>query len=249
MSAKAAFCKGLRVFEVKKSIPGAKEAVLDSFATSSREEGMFIEQREVGNMAVFSYLVGDEKTQEALVIDPAADIEGIIKSAADHGVKITHIVNTHGHADHIGGNGDIKRKTGADIIIHEADADMLIHTPIEVLEMFDAKPSPPADRLVRDGDTIEIGEVKLQVIHTPGHSPGSIVLFMNGYVFTGDTLFVEAVGRTDLPGGSWETMLNSIKTRLLTLPDETIVLPGHNYGRSQTSTIGHERQYNPFLQY
>lgn len=208
---------------------------------------MFIEQREVGNIAVFSYLVGDEASGEALVIDPAADTEGIIDLAKKHHVRISAIVNTHGHVDHIGGNADMKRLTGARIIIHEDDADMLIHTPLELLRMFDAKPSPPADRTVADGDMIQAGGIKLRVIHTPGHSPGSMVLFMEGYAFTGDTLFVEAVGRTDLPGGSWETMFASIQNKLLVLPDETVVFPGHNYGRTTSSTIGHEKRHNPFL--
>lgn len=208
---------------------------------------MFIEQRQVGHIGVFSYLVGDEASGEALVIDPAADTEEIIDLAAQHNVRINAIVNTHGHVDHIGGNADMKRMTGAKIIIHEADADMLIHTPAELLRMFDAKPSPPADQTVADGDTIQAGGIKLRVIHTPGHSPGSMVLFIPGYAFTGDTLFVEAVGRTDLPGGSWETMFDSIQTKLLVLPDETVVFPGHNYGSSPSSTIGHEKKYNPFL--
>jgi len=208
---------------------------------------MFIEQREVGNIAVFSYLVGDEASGEALVIDPAADTEGIIDLAKKRHVRISAIVNTHGHVDHIGGNADMKRLTGARIIIHEDDADMLIHTPLELLRMFDAKPSPPADRTVADGDMIQAGGIKLRVIHTPGHSPGSMVLFMEGYAFTGDTLFVEAVGRTDLPGGSWETMFASIQNKLLVLPDETVVFPGHNYGRTTRSTIGHEKRHNPFL--
>jgi len=208
---------------------------------------MFIEQRQVGNMAVFAYLVGDEKSGEALVIDPAADVEGLINLAAKHHVVIKTIVNTHGHVDHIGGNAEMKKRTGADIVVHQDDADMLVNTPLELLRMFDAKPSPPADRTVLEGDIIEAGEVKLRVIHTPGHSPGSMALYMEGYVFTGDTVFVEAVGRTDLPGGSWEIMFDSIKRKLLALPDETVVLPGHNYGRATTSTIGHERKYNPFF--
>ncbi len=208
---------------------------------------MFIEQRQVGNMAVFAYLVGDEKSGDALVIDPAAEVEGLISLAEKRHVTIKTIVNTHGHVDHIGGNAEMKKRTGAHIVVHEDDADMLVNTPLELLRMFDAEPSPPADRTVLDGDIIEAGEVKLRVIHTPGHSPGSMALYMEGYVFTGDTVFVEAVGRTDLPGGSWEIMFDSIKRKLLALPDETVVLPGHNYGRATTSTIGHERKHNPFF--
>jgi glyoxylase-like metal-dependent hydrolase (beta-lactamase superfamily II) len=116
-----------------------------------------------------------------------------------------------------------------------------------MLRMFHAKASPPADITVKNGDTITVGNVELKVLHTPGHSPGGISLYMPGYVITGDTLFVESVGRTDLPGGSWDVMYNSIKEKLLTLPDDTIVLPGHNYGRTPTSTIGNEKKNNPFF--
>ena len=131
---------------------------------------MIIEQRQVGQMAVFAYLVGDEVSGEALVIDPAADTDGIIAAAEKNKVRIKYIVNTHGHVDHIGGNLDIRKATGAGIIIHEDDAEMLVATPATMLRMFGAKPSPPADRTVRDGDLIEVGTIRLQVIHTPGHS-------------------------------------------------------------------------------
>ena len=208
---------------------------------------MFIEQRQVGQMAVFAYLVGEEESGDALVIDPAADTDGIVAAAERRKVRIKYVVNTHGHVDHIGGNGDIKTRTGAAIIIHEEDADMLVSTPAALLRMFCAKQSPPAGQTVRDGDYITLGGIRLRVIHTPGHSPGSVVLYTDGYAFTGDTLFVEAVGRTDLPGGSGAVMFDSIQRKLCILPDETIVMPGHNYGSTPTSTIGHEKKYNPFL--
>jgi hydroxyacylglutathione hydrolase len=208
---------------------------------------MIVKQMEVGNMAVFAYLVADDGGGEGLVIDPAGDVDHILTVARKHKIVIKYIVNTHGHVDHIAGNVEMKEKTGASIIIHPDDAPMLTSTPAMILRMFGATQSPPADITVGDGQLITVGNTSLRVIHTPGHSPGGIALYAPGIVFTGDTLFVEAVGRTDLPGGSWPLMLHSIQTRLLTLPDDTNVYPGHNYGRMPTSTIGHEKKYNPFL--
>ncbi|MBW2560209.1 MAG: MBL fold metallo-hydrolase, partial [Deltaproteobacteria bacterium] len=178
---------------------------------------MFLKQMQVGHMAVFAYIVGDKESGEGLVIDPAADTERILSEAAAAGITIRYIINTHGHVDHTSGNAAMKDRTGAEIIIHRDDADMLVSTPSAVLRMFGAKLSPPADRTVQDGEDITIGKVVLQVIHTPGHSPGGMSLYTPGYVFTGDTLFVEGLGRTDLPGGSWNTMHESITKRLLTL--------------------------------
>ena len=208
---------------------------------------MFLKQMQVGHMAIFAYIVGDPESGEGLVIDPAANCSGIIKVAQENNLNIKYIVNTHGHVDHISGNTEMKKKTGAQIIIHKDDAELLVFTPPMVFKMFGAEQSPPADITVNDGDLITVGGISLKVIHTPGHSPGGMSLYTKGYVFTGDTLFVEAVGRTDLPGGSWPVMHRSITERLCTLPDDTKVLPGHNYGRMPTSTIGHEKMYNPYI--
>jgi glyoxylase-like metal-dependent hydrolase (beta-lactamase superfamily II) len=208
---------------------------------------MFLKQMQVGHMAIFAYIVGDPESGEGLVIDPAANCGGIIKVVQQNNLNIKYIVNTHGHVDHISGNTEMKKKTGAQIIIHKDDAELLVFTPPMVFKMFGAEQSPPADITVNDGDLITVGGISLKVIHTPGHSPGGMSLYTKGYVFTGDTLFVEAVGRTDLPGGSWPVMHRSITERLCTLPDDTKVLPGHNYGRMPTSTIGHEKMNNPYI--
>jgi len=210
---------------------------------------MIVKQYEVGNFGVFSYLIGDEETKEGLFIDPADDADRLLSEAKSHGLnKIKYIVNTHSHVDHIMGNAEMIKKTGAKIVIHEKDANLLTQTPSYLLEMFSATTSPPADLLVKEGDLIQVGNVGLKVIHTPGHSPGGMSLYMDGMVFTGDSLFVGSVGRTDFPGCSWEELETSIRKKLYVLPGETIVFPGHNYGPKPSSTIQFEKKNNPFVQ-
>ncbi len=208
---------------------------------------MFTKQIEVGRFAVFAYLVGSEATGEALVIDPAAEEESIVKEALKNKLTIKYIVNTHSHVDHVMGNKKMKDLTGAQIIIHEAEAAYLTGQPADLMNMFGAQPSPPADITVREGDVITVGDVSLKVLHTPGHSPGSVSLHVNGLVFTGDTLFVGGVGRTDLQGGSREKLVSSIHHKLFSLPDATGALPGHNYGEAPKSTIGVEKVHNPYV--
>ncbi|MEW5914516.1 MAG: MBL fold metallo-hydrolase [Thermodesulfobacteriota bacterium] len=210
---------------------------------------MKVIQMLVGQMGVFAYLVGCENTGQAVVIDPAGDEDQIVAKAQAEGLKIVKIVNTHTHADHTCGNTRIKELTGAPIIAHEADAPHMDNAHNQSFaQMLGCARLLPADQMVKDGDVISAGqEVQLKVLHTPGHSPGCICLYTPGHVFTGDTLFVGGVGRTDLPGGSWPRMLKSIQERILTLPDDTIVWPGHHYGPSPRSTVKHERETNEFL--
>ncbi len=198
-------------------------------------------------MANFCYMIGDEETGTAAVIDPAFDAKKILSEIAAAGYKITHVINTHGHADHVSANSDIIKATGAMLCIHQADASQVAGILNRSLSrILGGKGSPGADCMLSDGDTITVGKTVLRVIHTPGHTPGSICIYTKGNLFTGDTLFVGAVGRTDLPGGATATLLSSIREKLYILPDETVVWPGHDYGDSPSSTIGREKTENPF---
>lgn len=209
---------------------------------------MLVKQYEVGNFAVFCYLIGDQESREGLFIDPADDAKRLLAEARSLGLdKIKYIVNTHSHVDHVMGNAEMVKLTGAKIIIHEKDAKDLVRVPPYLLEMFGAKPSPQADILVKEDDAIQVGNIRLKVIHTPGHSPGGMSLYSDGMVFTGDTLFVGSVGRTDFPGSSWDVLEASIRQKLYILPGETMVFPGHNYGSAPSSTIQNEKRYNPFV--
>ena len=210
---------------------------------------MDVHQIYLSRMANFCYLVGDETTKTAAVIDPAFDPRKILNEAKAAGYTITHVINTHGHSDHTSGNAAIIEATGATLCIHQADADQVVKLLTRTLSrVMGGKGSPRPDRRLADNDVIRIGETELRVIHTPGHTPGSICLYAPGHIFTGDTLFVEAVGRTDLPGGSSKQMLNAIRKKIYTLPDDTRVWPGHDYGPTPFSSVGRERKNNPFTQ-
>jgi hydroxyacylglutathione hydrolase len=208
---------------------------------------MQIEQILLSRMDTFCYLIGDESAGAAALIDPAFDIPRILALVQKGGYIVTHVINTHHHSDHTAGNADVISATGAHLCIHELDAPFLSKlTGRAFCRMLGGKASPPPQRLLKDGDRIYIGAIELRVLHTPGHTPGGACFYTPGHVFTGDTLFVGAVGRTDLSGGSAEQLQSSIRDRIYTLPEDTIVWPGHDYGDSPSSTVGNERRFNPF---
>jgi len=209
-----------------------------------QKKNMLLIRLVVGPLQVNCFILADEKTKEAVVIDPGDDGGDILKVIREKGLTVKYIVNTHGHFDHVGANKALKEATGAELLIHEGDASVMASAPQHSRSFgMNSIASPPADRYVKQGDMITAGEVSLKVLHTPGHSPGGISLLEQGMVFTGDALFAGSIGRTDLQGGDLMTLLRSIKTNLMTLPDETQVFCGHG----PASTIGDERQENPFL--
>ncbi len=208
---------------------------------------MLIEQMPVGRMAVFCYIVGCEIEKECALIDPAGDEEQVLERVGKLGLNVKYLINTHSHADHTCGNRAILDRTDARLVVHENDAADVANMMNKAFALvMGGKPSPKPHLLVRDGDVLPLGRTGLTVIHTPGHTPGAMCLYGEGNLFTGDTLFVGAVGRTDLKGGSFETLVESLK-KLVALPPETVLWPGHDYGDSPTSTIAEEMRSNPYI--
>jgi len=197
----------------------------------------------VGPFESNCYIVGSESTKEGMIIDPGAEAEQILKGVNDLGLDIKLIVLTHGHIDHIGAVKEVKEATGAEVAIHSHDAESLQERSLSGIFGFSYPAPPPPDRLLKGGDSIDVGDLHFLVVHTPGHSPGSICLFGHEVVFCGDTLFNFGVGRTDLPGGNTSQLMDSLHTKLMMLPDNTVVYPGHG----PDTTIVTERRANPFL--
>ncbi len=195
----------------------------------------------VGGLETNCYLVYCPGTKACAVVDPGAEADKIFPVIAEEGLRPVLLINTHGHIDHIGANRDIKDKYGPPLLIHAEDESLLGKMQNLELSLFlGAQDSPPADRLLADGDEIAIGQGMLRVLHTPGHTPGSVSLLGDGFLLSGDTLFFEGVGRTDLPGGDPRRLEASIRDKLMTLPDDVVVLPGHG----PLTTIGQERAAN-----
>ena len=205
---------------------------------------MIIKTLVVGPIMANSFILGCEETHEAVVIDPGDEADRILRAVAEPGLSVKYIINTHGHLDHVGANKRLKEVTGAPILIHPLDAPMLNQVASSAAAWgIAAVNSPPPDRELEDGDEVTFGNIVLKVIHTPGHTPGGISLYTDREVFVGDTLFAGSIGRTDFPGGSFETLRASIQQKLFALRDDLKVYPGHN----QPTTIGVEKRTNPFV--
>jgi glyoxylase-like metal-dependent hydrolase (beta-lactamase superfamily II) len=202
----------------------------------------------VGPLQVITYLTACPETGEALLVDPGGPAPRLLDRLRQEGWRLHWIVNTHGHADHIAGNDWWSAQTGARIVIHALDWEFFRRPEMQAATR--AEGFPPlgrADLLVTDGHLLPLGQNQGRVLHTPGHTPGAICLHFPGHLFTGDTLFVGAAGRTDLPGGSLETLISSLESKIMPLPDETRIWPGHDYGETPTSTLGEEKLHNPYL--
>jgi glyoxylase-like metal-dependent hydrolase (beta-lactamase superfamily II) len=208
---------------------------------------MIIETFPVGVLQCNCTILGDEQTGEAIVIDPGDDADEILQRLAKHRLKLKQMVCTHTHIDHVGAIHPLQEHTPTPATIHEAD--LFLYDKLEEQAHFSGFPVPKRgviDSFVKDGEAVACGGFEIGVLHTPGHTPGSISLHLAGernILFTGDTLFMRSIGRTDLWGGSFPEIIASIRTKLMTFDDDTLVVSGHG----QFTTIGNERKYNPFL--
>ncbi len=205
---------------------------------------MIINNIVVGPLEVNCYILGCEDTKEVAIIDPGDNADEIIKAIDNEGLKPVYIINTHAHFDHIGGVKTVQDHFDIDFLLHEEDLFLVDNASAQARAFgLDPIPKPDVNKFVNNGDKISLGNKIIDVIHTPGHSPGCVCYLVDNNVFVGDTLFAGSIGRSDLPGGSHETLINSIKEKLFPLEDSTIVYPGHG----PSTTIEEEKKHNPFL--
>lgn len=205
---------------------------------------MIIKRLAVGPIMANCFILGCDESFEAAVIDPGDEADKILLTLAEYKLQVKYIINTHGHFDHVGANKRMSEVTGAPILIHALDVPMLgqLSTSAAAWGMS-ADDSPAPEKTIDEGDEISFGNHTLSVLHTPGHTPGGVSLHTDGHVFVGDTLFAGSIGRTDFPGGDFNTLKASIQGKLFTLKDEVVVYTGHG----PETTIGQERQHNPFV--
>ncbi|MEJ2735458.1 MAG: MBL fold metallo-hydrolase [Anaerolineae bacterium] len=206
---------------------------------------MIVATLPVGMIQTNCYLVGCEESLEGVVIDPGGHPQRILAEVERHGLTIKVVLNTHAHFDHTDANGAIVEATGAPLALHPLERPLLQASGGAALFGLQADPSPPPDLELHDGDELEVGKLRFQVLHTPGHTPGHVCFYESaeGVLFDGDVLFYRGIGRTDLQGGSWQQLMDSIQRVLFALPDETVVYSGHG----PATTIGDEKQHNPWL--
>ncbi len=199
---------------------------------TSQPSRLYLKQLEVGPMQNFVYLIGDREKKECVMVDPAWDVDAVLKEAQKDGMQVTGGLITHTHFDHCNGAEELIGKAGCKIYVHKSEAGFLKGMKSEL-------------HPVEGGDKLKVGGLTIEFLHTPGHTPGSQCFLVQGNLVSGDTLFIDACGRCDLPGGDAEQMYESL-TRLSKLGDKTILLPGHNYADDPTSTIGREKSHNPY---
>lgn len=205
-------------------------------------EAMVLKVLPTGMFGSNNYILG--VGEEGVIIDAGVDVQEVADAVKEMGLRIKYILLTHGHVDHVYRSEDLRRKLGVPLMIHEGDGGYLsepdAHKPVLIKIDMNVK---AADRLLKDGERIALGDKELTMLHTPGHTPGGMCILIDGMLFTGDTLFKLSIGRTDLPGGDHNQLMNSLKNKLMLLPADTVVYPGHG----QPTTIGYEKNFNPFL--
>jgi glyoxylase-like metal-dependent hydrolase (beta-lactamase superfamily II) len=199
----------------------------------------------VGPLQCNCYIVGDREANRAIVIDPGDDADVLAESVAEHGLTVDAIVATHAHFDHVLAAQRLRELTGASFYLHDSDRVLLdwMQESVRIFLGVEGGPPPDVDSSASEGDVLSAGSSELEIVHTPGHSPGSISLVGDDVVFSGDTLFAGSIGRTDLPGGDSRALLDAVRGKLFEFDDDTRVYPGHG----PVTTIGQERRYNPFV--